>query len=153
MLLTHFEANGRLSTCWSPGRINQVGSCFLQRHTTPARTENSLLNRAIGQVLIAFFTCAEFGVLTHIRVEVVRVNDKGQAVDYRIVPVTSSHRYFDVEPFVDADVIAEFLSVKRKTILDWARAAIIPAHPFGRGNRVVWRFRISEIAHPTAARP
>jgi excisionase family DNA binding protein len=51
-----------------------------------------------------------------------------------------------LERFVDADVAAEFLMVKRKTILDWARAGVIPAHPFGRGKRVVWRFRISEIA-------
>ncbi len=50
------------------------------------------------------------------------------------------------EPFVDADAAAEFLMVKRKTILDWARADVIPAHPFGKGKRVVWRFRISEIA-------
>lgn len=53
---------------------------------------------------------------------------------------------FQFEPFVDADAVAEFLSVKRKTILDWARAGIIPAHPYGRGKRVVWRFRFSEIA-------
>jgi hypothetical protein len=50
------------------------------------------------------------------------------------------------EPFVDADAVAEFLAVKRKTILDWARSNAIPAHPYGRGKRVVWRFRISEIA-------
>jgi excisionase family DNA binding protein len=54
-----------------------------------------------------------------------------------------SHPY---GPFVDAEVAAEFLSVKRKTILAWARDGAIPAHPFGRGKRVVWRFRISEIA-------
>ncbi len=48
---------------------------------------------------------------------------------------------------MDADVAAEFLIVKRKTILDWARSGAIPAHPYGRGKRVVWRFRISEIAN------
>jgi hypothetical protein len=26
----------------------------------------------------------------------------------------------DVEPFVDPDAVAQFLSVKRKTVLDWA---------------------------------
>jgi excisionase family DNA binding protein len=50
------------------------------------------------------------------------------------------------EPFVDADLAAEFLMVKRKTILEWARSSAIPAHRFGRGKRVVWRFRISELA-------
>jgi len=51
-----------------------------------------------------------------------------------------------IEPFVDADVAAEFLSVERKTILDWARSDTIPAHRYGKGNRAVWRFRLSEIA-------
>jgi hypothetical protein len=64
----------------------------------------------------------------------------------RDVTTASSHQFFAVEPFVDADAVAEFLSVKRKTVLDWARAGAVPAHPFGRGKRVVWRFRISEIA-------
>jgi excisionase family DNA binding protein len=53
---------------------------------------------------------------------------------------------FACEPFVDADLAAEFLMVKRKTILDWARSGAIPAHRYGRGKRVVWRFRISELA-------
>jgi excisionase family DNA binding protein len=44
------------------------------------------------------------------------------------------------------DVAAEFLMVKRKTILEWARSGTIPAHRYGRGKRVVWRFRISELA-------
>jgi excisionase family DNA binding protein len=61
-------------------------------------------------------------------------------------PEEFSQRFFGLEPFVDADVAAEFLSVKRKTILDWARAGSIPAHRYGRGNKAVWRFRISEIA-------
>jgi hypothetical protein len=60
-----------------------------------------------------------------------------------------SQRFFGLEPFVDADVAAEFLSSKRKTILDWARAGSIPAHPFGRGKRTEWRFRLSEIASHT----
>jgi hypothetical protein len=55
-------------------------------------------------------------------------------------------RSFPCEPFVDADVAVEFLMVERKTILDWARAGVIPAHRFGRGKRAVWRFRISELA-------
>jgi Helix-turn-helix domain len=74
------------------------------------------------------------------------VNERGQQMKSHDVLEISSRRIFDVEPFVDADAVAEFLSVKRKTILDWARAGIIPAHSYGRGKRVVWRFRISEIA-------
>jgi hypothetical protein len=78
--------------------------------------------------------------------EIFCVNDRGQQVKSQDVLELSSRRFFGVEPFVDADSVAEFLSVKRKTILDWARAGVIPAHPYGRGKRVVWRFRISEIA-------
>jgi excisionase family DNA binding protein len=50
------------------------------------------------------------------------------------------------EKFVDADVIAEYLSIKRKTVLGWARQGLIPAYPLGAGRRKVWRFLISEIA-------
>lgn len=55
------------------------------------------------------------------------------------------------EPYVDADTVARFLKLKRKTVLDWARKGILPTHPFGTGKRIVWRFLISEIA--THARP
>jgi hypothetical protein len=64
-------------------------------------------------------------------------------------PEGSSQRFFGLEPFVDADIAAEFLSSKRKTVLDWARAGNIPAHPFGRGKRTEWRFRLSEFASHT----
>ncbi len=74
------------------------------------------------------------------------MRDKGLGADSRDVPERCAQRSFPYEPFVDADVAAQFLMVKRKTILDWARAGAISAHPFGRGKRVVWRFRISELA-------
>jgi excisionase family DNA binding protein len=74
------------------------------------------------------------------------MNATSQGINSRGVPEVSSQPFFGVEPFVDADVAAEFLSVKRKTILDWARAGSIPAHRYGRGNKALWRFRISEIA-------
>jgi hypothetical protein len=50
------------------------------------------------------------------------------------------------EPFVDADKAAEFLSMDRETIIRWARACKIPAHPLGTGGRRVWRFRLSELS-------
>ncbi len=50
------------------------------------------------------------------------------------------------EPYTDADTVAEFLKVKRKTVLDWARRGIIPAHAWGQGHRKLWRFLISEVA-------
>lgn len=51
------------------------------------------------------------------------------------------------EPYIDADKAAAFLSVQRKTILEWARRGAIPAHPFGTGKRKLWRFKISELAN------
>jgi excisionase family DNA binding protein len=50
------------------------------------------------------------------------------------------------EPFVDPDEAANFLSLTRRRVLDLARAGHLPAHPFGKGARRVWRFRLSEIA-------
>ena len=74
------------------------------------------------------------------------MNDRVQQAKSQNVLEISSGRFYDVEPFVDADLAAEFLSVKRKTMLDWARGGNIPAHRYGRGNKAVWRFRICEIA-------
>ena len=51
-----------------------------------------------------------------------------------------------MEPFVDADVAAEFLSLTRRRILELARAGKLPGHPIGDGARRVWRFRLGELA-------
>ena len=53
----------------------------------------------------------------------------------------------EIEPFVDADKAAQFLSITRRRVLEMARAAEIPAHPIGRGRRKTWRFRLGELAH------
>jgi hypothetical protein len=42
-------------------------------------------------------------------------------------------------------VVASYLSLERRQVLDWARSGDIPAHPLGRGKRRTWRFRLSEI--------
>jgi excisionase family DNA binding protein len=57
------------------------------------------------------------------------------------------------EPFVDEEVIARFLGIKKRRILEMARKGEIPAHPIGRGRkRKTWRFRMSEIeAHFSAS--
>lgn len=52
----------------------------------------------------------------------------------------------DYESYTDADTVAEFLKVKRKTVLEWARRGTIPAHAWGQGRRTLWRFLISEVA-------
>jgi hypothetical protein len=51
-----------------------------------------------------------------------------------------------LERFVDADEAATFLSIKRRRILELARAGKLPVHPIGDGARRVWRFRLSELA-------
>ena len=52
----------------------------------------------------------------------------------------------NIEPFVAADIAAEFLCITRRRILEMARAGEIPAHPLGQGKRKQWRFRLSELA-------
>jgi hypothetical protein len=50
------------------------------------------------------------------------------------------------EPFVTADDVAAYLSVKRRQVLEMRKKGIIPAHPLGTGKRrKVWRYRISEV--------
>ena len=41
----------------------------------------------------------------------------------------------DYESYVDADAVAAFLKMKRKTVLEWARRGIVPAHSWGLGRR------------------
>ena len=51
------------------------------------------------------------------------------------------------EPFVSAEEAAQFLSVKRRYLLELARRGIAGAYPLGTGNkRRVWVFRLSELA-------
>ena len=56
-----------------------------------------------------------------------------------------------LEHFVDADEAARFLSLKRRRILELARAGKLPAHPIGEGVRRLWRFRLSELAKALSA--
>ena len=49
------------------------------------------------------------------------------------------------EPFVSAEIVAEFLSIERRMVLDWARSGTLPAHPLGYGRKRIWRFRLSEV--------
>lgn len=41
----------------------------------------------------------------------------------------------NIEPFVTADVVAEFLCITRRRVLEMARSGTIPAHPIGQGKR------------------
>jgi hypothetical protein len=48
------------------------------------------------------------------------------------------------EPFVDEHVVASFLGIEPRRVLEMARKRLIPTHPIGC-QRKTWRFRISEI--------
>jgi len=51
------------------------------------------------------------------------------------------------EPFVSTDEAAQFLSVRRRYLLELARRGIAGACPLGTGSkRKTWVFRLSELA-------
>jgi excisionase family DNA binding protein len=49
------------------------------------------------------------------------------------------------EYYVDAGEAAKFLGIGRRTALQMARDAVLPAHPLGDGRRRLWRFLLSEL--------
>lgn len=49
------------------------------------------------------------------------------------------------EPFVDEHVIASFVGLTPRRVLELARDGVITSHPIG-GTRKTWRFRVSEVA-------
>jgi len=55
------------------------------------------------------------------------------------------------EPFVSAEVVAEFLSITRRQVLELARKGELPAHPLCSGRRRTWRFRLSEVSEDLAS--
>ncbi len=56
-------------------------------------------------------------------------------------PVTQAGPF---EPFVDEHVVAGFLAIAPRRVVEMARKGTIPAHPLGE-ERKTWRFRLSEI--------
>ena len=64
--------------------------------------------------------------------------------------LTTSRDCAGIEPFVDAESVANLLAITRREVIDRARRGELPAHPLppgpvGRGERRKWRFRMSEI--------
>jgi hypothetical protein len=69
----------------------------------------------------------------------------GKPVNFLATPDREALSEFGgFEPFVDEHVVARFLKVERRRVLEMARDGQLPAHPIGR-TRKTWRFRISEI--------
>jgi hypothetical protein len=51
------------------------------------------------------------------------------------------------EPFVAAEVAADFIGIKRRFLLTLARRGIAGAYALGTGNlRKTWVFRLSELS-------
>ncbi|MGO9084587.1 MAG: helix-turn-helix domain-containing protein [Candidatus Sulfotelmatobacter sp.] len=51
-----------------------------------------------------------------------------------------------MEPFVDANTVAEHLKISRRQALEMTRRGILPGYPLGVGSsRRVWRYKLSEI--------
>lgn len=61
-------------------------------------------------------------------------------------PVMEGKGSPELEPFVDARAAGQFLGLRPRRVLELARQSEIPGHPLGRGERRVWRFRLSELA-------
>jgi excisionase family DNA binding protein len=57
--------------------------------------------------------------------------------------------------WLTANEAAQYLKVKPRTVLKWAKEGRIPAHPLSGSQRVTWRFLKSELdamlALPSAA--
>jgi hypothetical protein len=57
------------------------------------------------------------------------------------------------EPFVPAEVAANFLGIKRRLLLAMARRGFAGSYPVGTGDfRKVWVFRIGELEAALTAR-
>ena len=65
------------------------------------------------------------------------------SASHALVPHVPSE---NLEPFVDADIAAAFLSITRRTLLQKVRSGKIPGHPLDRGaKKKEWRFKLSEL--------
>ena len=50
------------------------------------------------------------------------------------------------EPYVDAQTVADYLKIEKRSVLALTRKGKLPAHPLDReAVRKVWRFKLSEV--------
>lgn len=50
------------------------------------------------------------------------------------------------EPYVDAQAVAEYLKIDKRSVLGLTRRGKLPAHPLDpNATRRVWRFKLSEV--------
>jgi len=59
--------------------------------------------------------------------------------------------------WLTATEVAQYLKVKPRTVLKWAKEGRIPGHPLSGTRRITWRFLRNELdamlASPSAAEP
>jgi excisionase family DNA binding protein len=56
-------------------------------------------------------------------------------------------------PWLNAREAAQYLRVAHRTILEWAKKGLIPAHRLSGTARVTWRFRADELDDAMMAAP
>ncbi len=55
-----------------------------------------------------------------------------------------------IEPFVNVEVVADFLDMPRPQVLRLTRRFVIRAYPICGKKRHVWKYRLSEVAEDIA---
>jgi len=55
--------------------------------------------------------------------------------------------------WLTANEAADYLKVKPRTVLKWAKEGRIPAHPLSGSQRITWRFLKSELDGAMLATP
>ncbi len=55
--------------------------------------------------------------------------------------------------WLNASEAADYLKVKPRTVLKWAKEGRIPAHPLSGSQRITWRFLKSELDSAMLASP
>jgi hypothetical protein len=74
-------------------------------------------------------------------------NDQRQHQSGVTLAVATTPQQFHFEPYVDADVLAQFTGYDRRTLLRWTREGKIPGYPppGGKKLRNNWRYKLSEV--------
>lgn len=67
----------------------------------------------------------------------------------RVIPTPAP--VSQLEPYVDAQVVAEFLAVRRAEVLELTREGKIRGYAYRGQQRHVYRYRLSEVSYDFAA--
>lgn len=68
-----------------------------------------------------------------------------QSIDNTNGIPASSHPVSLPEPYVDADVVAQYLSVPRREVLKLTRKGVITGYPISGRYRHVYKYKLSEV--------